>query len=383
MRKIKSSLLVLFVVLALVLTSCGTSIAISRLVPAKVDVSGYKTIAVRSTIDETHWIQPLFWNSTVPFIAVGDSYWNYLTMRSYLDFNVSSRITDAASSMIYKAINTGAFKVLDPTLTDSIVNVGEYNGNMRKTLLDNGIDAILTTKITNLYYDEYITSEVSKLSSTDKNNQKYYPIYFYLVQKYEITISYTLSDVENNKIIATGTFSSDMKQVKTPIGRTVDVSGKYEAEKSYRIDAASTLFENLIKQFSDNFRTELSPHYETTSFDFMPNKPEIKGLDQAYDALEDEKWALALQIFSDEYNRSQHIPSGYNAAILYFTTGQYQKAFDLAMELYNKHGNADALDLYYQLKRIAENEKAAEQQINSTEKSAANTTTTGGGVIGM
>lgn len=382
MKKIKSSLLVLFVVLALVLTSCGTSIGISRLVPAKVDVSGYKTIAVRSTIDETHWVSPVFWNSTVPFISVGNSYWNYMSMRSYLDFNVSSRITDAASNMIYKSINTGYFKVLDPSLTDSIVNVGMYNGNMRQALLDNGIDAILTTKITNLYYDEYITGEVSTYSKTDKAGVKYNPINFYLIQKYEITISYTLSDVENNKIIATGTFSSDMKQNKTQIGHTIDSKGTFEPDRYTHIDNASTLFQNLIKQFGDKFRNELSPHYVTTTFDFMPNKPEVKGLDAAYDALENEKWSVALQIFAEQYQKSGHIASGYNAAILYFTQGQYQKAFDLSMELYNKYGNTDALDLYYKLKNIAANEKAAEEQISSTEKSAGGTTT-GGGVIGM
>ena len=53
------------------------------------------------------------------------------------------------------------------------------------------------------------------------------------------------------------------------------------------------------------------------------------------------------------------------------------------MELYNKYGNSDALDLYYTLKNIAANEKAAEEQISSTDKSAAGTTTGNGGVIGM
>ena len=174
-----------------------------------------------------------------------------------------------------------------------------------------------------------------------------------------------------------------MKQNKTQIGRTIDAKGTYEAEKYYHIDTASTLFENLIKQFADKFRNELTPHYVTTYFDFMPNKPEVKGLDAAYDALEDEKWGVALQLFADQYKKSGHIPSGYNAAILYFTQGQYEKSFDLAMELYNKYGNTDALDLYQKLKNIAANEKAAEEQISSTEKSAGSTTTGSGGVIGM
>ena len=382
MKRNKSFALVLFVAVALVLTSCTSTIGISRLVPAKVDVSGYKTIAVRSTIDETHWKQPSFWNSYVPMQSIDQLYWQYMTMRSYLDFDASSVITNAASDMICKAINTGFFTIMDPKLTDSIVNVGQYNGNLRQTLLDNNIDAVLTTKITSMNYDEYITAERDTLASIDKDGKKYFPIRFYLVQKYSMSISYTLSDVENNKVIASGVFSTDTKQVKTKIGQTINEKGEYKAESYYTIDSASYLLKSLISQFANSFRDELSPHYVTSYFDFMPNKPEIKGLKTAYDAVDKGNYQTALTLFSDEYARSGHVASGYNAAILYFAVGQYQKAYDLCTDLYRNHGNADALDLMNTLKGIEASEKAAEQQIESTEKSGASATT-GGGVVGI
>ncbi len=381
MKRNKSFALVLFVVLALVVTSCSTTIGISRLVPAKVDVSGYKTIAVRTTIDETHWKQPSFYNSYIPFVSVDQLYWQYMSMRSYLDFDASSVITNAASDMILKAVNTGFFTIAEPKLTDSLINVGQYNGNLRQTLMDNHIDAVLTTRITAMNYDEYITAERDSYQSVDKDGKKYYAIKFYLVQKYSMSISYTLSDVENNKIIASSVFNSDNKQVKTKIGQTVSEKGDYKAESYYSIESASNLLKSLVKNFADKFRNELSPHYVTSYFDFMPNKPEIKSLKPAYDAVDNGNYQTALTIFSDEYARSGHVASGYNAAILYFALGQYQKSYDLCNDLYRNHGSADALDLMNTLKRIAASEKAAEQQIESTEKSGGSST--GGGVIGI
>ena len=381
MKRNKSFALIMFVVLALVFTSSSTTIGISRLVPAQVDVSGYKTIAVRSTIDETHWKQPSFYNSYIPFVSVDQLYWQYMSMRSYLDFDASSVITNAASDMITKSINTGFFTIAEPKLTDSLVNVGNYNGNLRQTLMDNHIDAVLTTRITAMNYDEYITAERDSYQSTDKDGKKYYAIRFYLVQKYSMSISYTLSDVENNKIIASSVFNSDNKQVKTKIGQTVNEKGEYKADSYISIDSASSLLKSLINDFANKFRNELSPHYVTNYFDFMPNKPEVKSLKPAYDAVDNGNYQTALTIFSDEYARSGHVAAGYNAAILYFAVGQYQKAYDLCNDLYKNHGSADALDLMNTLKGIEAREKAAEKQIESTEKSGG--TSTGGGVIGI
>ncbi len=60
MKKTKSILVALAIAIVLIVTGCSTTIAVKTLVPAKVDVSGYKTIAVRSTQDETRWIVPIF-----------------------------------------------------------------------------------------------------------------------------------------------------------------------------------------------------------------------------------------------------------------------------------------------------------------------------------
>ena len=372
MKKSISALVVLAFAVILVLTGCSSSIAVKTLVPAKVDVSGYKTIAVRSTQDDARWVVPTFWNSTFPYrYEINERYRRDLMVTSRLDFNVSSRITEAASSTIYKAINTGFFSILEPKLTDSMITVGEYGGSVRQSLMQNNVDALLTTKISDLYYDEYITQETG-FSQTDKvTGAKYTPLYFYAVQKYAITIFYTLTDVENNKIIASGTFSSGMQEEKTQLGRTKNAAGDFERTFYSYIPSASSLLSDLIKEFSDSFRDELSPHYTTEYFTFMSNKPEVKSLERAYDALYDEYWDTALRLFADEYARSGHIPSGYNAAILYFASGKTETALAISNELYTKYGSTKGLQLYDYLKRLAAREDAANSQINSSEKSGA------------
>ena len=373
MKRAKSILVILAIAVILILTGCSTTIAVRTLVPAKVDVSGYKTIAVRSTQDETRWTVPVFWNMDFPIrYDINDRYRGYLRVSSHLDFNVSSRITETASKTIYNAINKGFFTALDPDLTDSIIKMGEYSGSVRAEMMNKNVDALLTTRVSDIYYDEYIIQEKDLFTTKDSNGRDYYRIYFYAVQKYSISILYTLTDVENNKIIASGSFSSGMKEHRTTLGWTRSADGDFERSSYGYIPYASTLFSDLIKEFSDSFCNELTPHYTTVYFDFMNNKPEVKSLDRAYDALDNENWETALRLFADEYARSGHIPSGYNAAILYFATGKTETALAMANELYTKYGSEKGLDLYYYLKRLAANEDAANSQINSTEKSGSN-----------
>ena len=166
-----------------------------------------------------------------------------------LSFNVSSRITEAASSTIYKAINTGFFTVLEPKLTDALVSVGEYGGNVRTELLNKNVDALLTTKIVDIYYDEKVIQENGYSQTDSVTGQKYTPLNFYAVQRYAITIFYNLTDVENNVIIASGTFSSGMKEERTFLGKTKNAAGDFEPSHYSYIPTASSLLSSLINDF--------------------------------------------------------------------------------------------------------------------------------------
>ncbi len=359
-----------FAVALCLLTGCVSSVDVRVLMPATVDVSGYKTIAVRSTTDNAKWLIPSFWNSYIPVRAVDDRYRENLRIWSGLDFNTVSKVSQIASNTIYTSIDNGFFKVIRPELTDAYVLVGRNNGNVRQTLMASDIDAILSTEITSVYYDEYIYQEVQSYQQTDKETGlKFNPINFYLMQTYGVAIQYTLTDVENNVIISTGTFTADPKQERTLLGRTRNSNGDFE-KSYYTIHNASWLIGKLVEELSGEMREELSPHYVSVNFSFMENKPKIKALKEAYKAVDRQEYRTALRLFSDEYQRSGHVPSGYNAAILEYAMGNRDKAYALTKELYNYYGSYDALELYYKMKKLEDSEKQATAQILSDQKSA-------------
>jgi len=307
MKRVKLFLILAAIVLAL--SSCTTMIVMDTLVPAEVDVSGYKTIAVTSTTDDTKWTYPLYWNSNIPFKSVNAAYYQYLSILSNLDFNASSKITDVATQTIYNAIDNGYFKVVSPTVSDAFVTTGKYSGDLRGTLMNNGIDAILTTEISSLYYDEYIMQEVSDYQIKDANNVLYNETKFYIVQKYALAINYILIDVENNRVIDTDTVGSDIKTCKTLIGHTKNASGQFE--RYYNVPPkASALFSSIITEFSSTFKNRLTPHTVSRSFEFLPNEPKTEALESAYEALKDRYWGIALRLFYDEYLSSGHIHAG-------------------------------------------------------------------------
>ena len=71
-------------------------------------------------------------------------------------------------------------------------------------------------------------------------------------------------------------------------------------------------------------------------------------------------------MFLNEWNMSSYIPAGYNAVVMYVSMGDFNRAIDMALYVYNKTGNPDVYALYTQIKLMQENEQKAYSQINNT-----------------
>lgn len=350
------------------LTGCSSAISLRTLVPAEVNVSGYKTIAVQSTAYD-YSPSDLWWrNFFIPIRGnVDERYINDLTQFTLFDGTTPSTVTRYASNNLVKAIDKGFFDIKSPNLTDSLITVGKNLGTVRQTLLDNGVDALLTSNISYMNYDEYITSEpvYAKDSKTTIVGYR-----FYLTQRATISLTYSVIDVENNVVIGNDTLTRSCGPYTTLIGHTDD-SMKYVVDRyNFGLTRASELFEDLVDEFVWDITKKLTPHYETSYFELMSNKPKEKSVEQAYKYVDDENYRTALDLFVAEYNRSGHVPSGYNAAILYYTLGQYEDAFTLAKAVYDRSGNSKALELYYRLKDVRDRQLAASEQINSTTKAS-------------
>lgn len=366
-------LIVLTLCVLLFATSCYSTIGLRTLVPAEVNVAGYKTIAVQSTS----------YNATLPDIIrqllpipvrgnIDDTYSQYLTnLPSRFDLTTSDKVTSYTSKNLAKAIDKGFFTVKGPDYTDALIAAGKIMGTTRKTLLNSNIDALLTSNISYMYYDEYITA-IAIYDSTDTSKVTGYN--FYLVQNAAISLTYMVTDVEANVYIANKTQSISSGDIMTKIGHTdpEDIKKFVYDTSIYVCYSATEIFESLVDDFFSAVTNQLSPHYETVYIDLMANKPKVESLQDAYKYVDSGNYKVALEMFLREYNASGHIASGYNAAVLYYALGDYDDAFTLSWEVYNKSGNSNALELYYTLKNIKENQDAAIAQINGTKSSTSN-----------
>lgn len=361
-------------IIALVLvafTSCSTSVALRTLVPASADVSGYKTIAVRSTEDATNWKYPAFRDDYIAIKSnVNSKYISQLRINTALDRNTTKNLAEYATANVSGALDTGFYTMIKPTVTDALVLVGKNMGTVREALNEKGVDAILSTSITAMAYDEYVTCEKDSYITKDKENKEFYKERFYVVQKYSVSLTYTLTDVENNVIIAYDTISKSGEK-KTLVANTKNQKGDLEKNSYVSIEKSSSLIKALISDICWDLRLELAPHYQTEYFSLMANKPKVKSLKPAYKFVDDGDYRLALDLFLHQYNMTGHTASGYNACILYYALGEYDDAFALASELYYKNGSTKAVDLYKKMKDTKARQDAALQQITSTEKSAA------------
>ncbi len=389
-NKVKSVLFIVFfsVIALLMVCSCSTTVALRTLVPAEVNVSGYKTVAVQSTQYNYSPASILWRNFFIPIRGnIDNAYIKDLTRFTLFDGTTPTKVSSYASEKLVKAIDKGFFTIKSPTLTDSLITVGKSTGSVRQTLINNSVDALLTSSINYMEYDEYIycepvyatstgestgsttsSSDVSSTSSSSTSSEAIAGYRFYLYQSAAISLTYSVVDVEDNVIIGNDTLTSSTGPIITQIGHT-DSSMAFVSDMSYyEYDSATDLFSYLIDGFVSTITKRLTPHYVTTYFDFMSNKPKVDSLKEAYKLTDNGNYRTALDLFVAEYKRSGHVAAGYNAAILYYALGQYDDALLLAYDVYKTSGNSRALELYYDLKNVRDNQLAAAEQIDSNQK---------------
>ncbi len=372
----KSFILVVLVALVLLLaTSCYSTIGLRTLVPAEVNVAGYKTIAVQTTSYNYSPVEILWRNYLIPVRGtIDETYLPYVgKIFTLFESTTPEKVKNYASKNLTNAIDKGFFTVNGPELTDALILVGKNTGTVRQTLLNNKVDALLSSNISYMYYDEYVTAE--PIYGDKADTKKITGYNFFIVQNATINLTYTVTDVEDNVLIANKTQALSLTDYKTHIGHTdpSDIKKYVQDTASYDYVTATDIFDYLVKEILADVTNQLTPHYTTTYIDLMLNKPKAEAVKNAYSYVDSGNYQIALEMFLKEYKTSGHIPSGYNAAVLYYALGDYDNAFDLSYEVYNKSGNSNALELYYTLKNIKDKDDAAIAQINGEKRGTSAT----------
>lgn len=381
MRKL-TVLGVLSMVAILILTSCATSITVKHLVPSEVDVSRHRNIAIAST---EMYVTPR--GGMLPPWIKGSSDTSF-TLSSGFNSSLNTEVAKASTAYLVDAmVNTEYFTVLPPETTDAYLVLGRGKESAYALLREQGVDALLKSSITYMNCEEQITGRdikewvtenpapdpkdtpdqaAAKVISYEKVTGRSY----YLEQRATMTFTYTLIDLQANRILATQSFTSQRSKEtclgKTVFGTCADCRDK--DERCYSSGFAPSffpLFEEMVGEIPAQVARQLAPSWSESRVSLMANKPKA-DVAHAYTLAEKKNLQQAFEVFFQAWEDLSHVPSGYNAALLLEGMGQYTEALTLMNQVYNKSGDAKSHDQLIRLKEVASQQDEAMKQIDGT-----------------
>ena len=333
--------------LVLLLFSCTTNMVIPYMQPAAVDMGGYKHLAVASVVPYNGLIAPS------GYIAGADVHVAGLHIYSGYRASTSESIAAHATDELYSVLSdSGFFTLLSPERTDSIIKHGFLGSDISGEFRSLGYDAVLIPRISSMSVSETIYSVPDYDWWVDSEGVRHRIVEFdyYFRQIASIDYSITIIDTETGGIISQRTFSDTAKRE--------DILDR----RWSRLEDPSYLFRRMIRSFNDEIESLLVPTYNEYDVSLMPNKPKNESVESAYKAAGDGRILEARNAFLDAWESSQHLPSGYNAALLMAATGDFDAALSLLEEVNAAYSSDEARRLYRDLQTVkARNEEALAQ----------------------
>lgn len=150
-----------------------------------------------------------------------------------------------------------------------------------------------------------------------------------LYQTVEVALTYRVEDAHTGYTIATRT-------VRDEYSKVTDITPYTRYAPSY-----APYYKRLLNKISESVLRSLAPHKVRIRETLMVNDPQNDEAENAYKLVENNNYSLAIDEFLSVWYAYKHLPSGYNAAILYFATGNYSEALSLLREVYDETKNMD------------------------------------------
>lgn len=343
----------LLIAIAVLFSSCQSSVGISYMVPSEIDMGNYRNIALASTVPYDAFIKPSRYIRTVDFIArQGFGY----VLSSY-GWDLKDDVASYATERIMSTLSdSGYFSILPPSVTDKILSASSIGISARDEFARRGIDAVIIPRIDNMSVDEYVYSRTRVEERTDRNGKKYETEVtdFYYDADYYLTLSYTIVDAKSERIVATRKF-------------VVDDSDNFRLSGPYFLsNYPLRSFKNMIDSTMSRITRQLVPLRTSVSITLMDNKPESERAKAAYEAVDDGNYTYAATLFYDNFKASGHVPSGYNAALVTAATGDIESAISIADDVYAKSGNSEVSALRSRLISIKQSNEESIRQIEGS-----------------
>lgn len=343
-------ILFVFVFALVVFTSCQTSVSVSYMVPSEIDMGNYRNIALASTVPYYGFITP------DRYIR---GYWDiarfgYPYIRSTYTVGLKDEVASYATDRIYESLKaSGYFTVLEPEVTDSILDLSKYGLSTRDNLLKRGVDAVIIPKIDMMSVNEYIYAREYRDTYTDDKGKEHETerIVFYYDASYSLKLSYTVIDARSEQIVATRSFvveDEDHFTLSSPI---------------YLPNYPLSSFKTMVDTTLSRITRQLIPLETKMRVDLMDNKPENKAADRAYELVKEGNIKEASSLFYSVFNNSGHVPSGYNAALTLASSGDIKGSINVANAVYDKTASEDVKRLIKTLENIDRSNEESVKQI--------------------
>lgn len=341
----KKRFLFLLACIVLVLSSCQTKVSIDYLYPSDVNMSSYRNLAVMPVVAyRDGW-------PNVTWMRSGDVYASRLHIRPSYSSALADNVADYATLHLYSVLSSsGYYNLLDTDTTEWIVRSGD---RVSERLSDMGYTAVMIPRIEDMTVDERVHATPRSQRVWDNARKEYRTERWYeyeVRQQVSISYSITVVDTLTERVIARRTFVDSA-------ARTEPINPDWPV-----FDGVEILFRRMINAFDEGIRRCFVPTQRQYEIRLMKNKPKDEGAEVAYEAVDNGYTLDAQNAFLAIWEDRQHIPSGYNAALLIAANGDFDGAIALLEEMIAYTSNADVRDLYNDMLVLRQrNEEAMSQ----------------------
>lgn len=324
-----------FFAMLLLFNGCATQVPVQRLVPAKYSMVDYRELAVPSvkpyrssiSVGPTPLVADL--SGTAPFRV-------YSGYQSFSERNLANHVT---SLLVAELEDTNYFTLLRPPEADLL---GKR--------LASSIQAILEVEVKRMDVEEYIYAR--KVVPKDPADTTESMIY-YLQQKVVLEIGYRVIDVETEMSVYNDSFqqreerSYVLDHDKGPVLYAPDITPVLR-------EMGSKMVTSLVNS--------LAPRQVTFSISLMSNRPKVNHIKSAYKAAKGGQLGYAYALFSQEWELSRHLPSGYNGALLLEALQRRDEAIAFMEDVWRSSGSSKAKRQLDRMRRYEADQGKAESQ---------------------
>ena len=284
----------------LVLSGCGTAVALKVVKPAEIPMQNARDLAILDVVvydqSNPYYAGGNFLNSAINFY--------YGMKTNYAGASKRYWYSQQAHSMIVNAMmETDYFRVYTPQ--DLFKSSSIYNyANQSYTQLASGTDikAYLVPQISNLTVEEWKENAVEY----DKYKNPIYFIKYY--RSMRIDFSYRVVAVDG-KVLAVKNFSDTRRS---------------DSKNPGSLTSEETMFESMMRGFVNQMAYQLAPRVETVWYYLAEDKTKNPQMKEAEKLVEDELYTEAMQLYFQIFDETKNPAAAVNASIMFRVMGDLE-----------------------------------------------------------